>query len=97
VTDLTDFAHRLAEEPLWQWAAAAAASVLLHAWIFFGGTYGAHHWALKPGRHKALKGAAYVAALPVRILFALFSGVVATLIWALVLGGVWLLWKTLHS
>ena len=97
MTDLSPLAQRLAQDPVWQLAAAAAASVLLHGWIFFGGTYGAHHWALKAERPKALKGAAYVAALPVRLLFALFSGIVATLVWALVLGGGWALWKALHG
>jgi len=32
-----------------------------------------------------------------RMIFALFSGVVATLVWALVLGGGWALWKALKG
>lgn len=61
----------------------AALSVLLHAWGFFKSDYAAKHWALKPERHKALHTAAWLAAIPLRAVFALFSGVVATLVWAL--------------
>ena len=89
--------RRVQEDPQLQLGLAAAASVLLHAWIFFGSTYAARHWALKPERHKVLHGAAYAAALPLRVFFALFSGVVATLVWALVLGGIWILWKTVQG
>jgi hypothetical protein len=97
VIDVTPIVQRLKEDPQWQLAAAAAASVLLHAWAFFGSTYSAKRWALKAERPQALHGAAYVAALPLRLLFALFSGVVATLVWALVLGGVWALWRVLRG
>lgn len=97
MTDPALIARRLAEDPALQLGVAAAASVLLHAWAFFGGTYAASHWALKPERPKALRLAAYLGALPLRMIFALFSGVVATLVWALVLGGGWALWKALKG
>ena len=97
MTDLPLLAQRLKEDPQWQLAIAAGASVLLHAWIFFGSTYAAKQWALKAERHRALHGAAYVVALPLRLVFALFSGVVATLVWALVVGGIWAVWRTMQG
>lgn len=92
--DLAGWGHRIATEPRLRWGAVAVVSVLLHAWFFLGGTY---RWRSKPERPKVLRGAAYLATLPWRVLAALFSGLVATLVWALVLGGAWALWKTLQG
>jgi hypothetical protein len=87
---------------LWRepWAGAAAVLAvfwLSAAWRAFRAEFNASRWALRPDRHKILKALAYAGALPFRIVFAAFTGLVETLVWTILAGGVWLLWKILRG
>lgn len=83
-----------------RWAQAAAALGLiwlLGAWRAFKNEFSAEQWALKPERHKALHALAYAGALPFRLLFAAFTGLVEMLVWALVALFVYLMWRVWHG
>jgi hypothetical protein len=75
----------------------AVACLLLHSYGFFGSTYSAKAWALREESHRLFKGAAYLGALPLRIVFSLFSGLVATLVWAVVIGGFYLMVRAMRG
>ena len=66
---------------------------LLGAWRAFKDEFSAEQWALKPERHKALHALAYAGALPFRLLFAVFTGFVEALVWGLLAGFVYLIWR----
>jgi hypothetical protein len=87
----------LLHNDLIQMGVLAFACLLLHAYGFLGSTYSAKEWALRDDRHRIFKGAAYLGALPLRILFSLFSGLVATIVWAVVLGGLYLLVRAVRG
>lgn len=70
---------------------------LLGAWRAFKAEYSAQQWALKPERHRALKALAYAGAFPFRVLFALFTGLVEALVWGLLAGFVYALWRAVHG
>ena len=80
-----------------EFAILAVACLLLHTYGFFGSTYSAKQWALRDDSHRIFKGAAYLGALPLRLLFSLFSGLVATLVWAAVIGGFYLLVRAVQG
>jgi len=69
----------------------------LHTYAFLGGAYSAKQWALRDDRHRLFKGAAYLGVLPLRILFALFSAIVATLVWAVLVGGIYLVVRVIQG
>ncbi|HXC65585.1 MAG TPA: hypothetical protein VNZ67_14585 [bacterium] len=87
----------LFQNPWFEIVVLAAASVLLHAYGFLGSTYSAKQWALRDESHRIFKGAAYLGVLPLRIVFSLFSAVVATLIWAVVIGGFYLVARCIRG
>ena len=87
----------LLDNHVFQIVGLALACLLLHAYGFFGSTYSAKQWALREESHRIFKGAAYVGALPLRILFSLFSGLVATLVWAVVVGGFYLMVRAIRG
>jgi hypothetical protein len=87
----------LAQDPRIQIAAGFVAFWALGAWRAFKAEYSASQWALQPQRHKALKALAYAGAFPFRVVFAIFTGLVEALVWALILAFVWLLWRTLRG
>lgn len=94
---VSERAAELWREPWAKAAAAFAAFWLLAAWRAFRAEFSARQWALRPDRHKALKALAYAGALPFRIAFAAFTGLVEALVWTVLAGGVWLLWRVLHG
>lgn len=69
----------------------------LGAWRAFKAEYSASQWALNADRHKALRALAYAGALPFRLVFSLFTGLVEALVWALLLAFAWLLWRVWHG
>ena len=87
----------LLHNPWFQIVVVVAASVLLHAYGFLGSTYSAQQWALRDESHRIFKGAAYLGVLPLRIVFSLFSAIVATLIWAVVIGGFFLVARCMRG
>ena len=82
---------------LFQMACLAVSCWFFHTYAFFGSTYSAQQWALRDDRHRIFKGAAYLGALPLRILFSAFSGLVATLVWAVLVGGFYLLFRAMKG
>lgn len=92
--------EQLKEFCLQPWVQAIAAFGLiwfLAAWRAFKAEFSADQWALKPERHKALHALAYAGALPFRLLFAAFNGLVETLVWALLAGFVYAIWRIIHG
>lgn len=83
----------LAQDPWVRVGAALAFIWLLAAWRAFKAEFSAAQWALKPERHKALHALAYAGALPFRLLFAVFTGFVETLVWALIVGFIYAMWR----
>jgi hypothetical protein len=70
--------------------------VLLYAflvWRHFKVAYGPKTWALSEERHKALRGSVHVAVWPLRLLASLFSGFVALLLIAVLVGFGYVIWK----
>jgi hypothetical protein len=66
---------------------------LLMTLMYFRGGYSAERFRLKEGRPWILKAAAYLGAVPLRLLLSAFSAGVATLVWGLLALFVWALWK----
>lgn len=89
--------RQLLHDPRFIAAAAFVAFWALGSWRAFKNEFSAAQWALKPERHKALKALAYAGALPFRIVFALFAGLVEALVWGLLAGFVYLLWRVLRG
>lgn len=82
------------------WAAPAAIFAffwILGSWRAFKAEYSAEQWALRPERHKALKALAYAGALPFRILFSVFTGIVEALVWSLLVLFAYLMWRVWHG
>jgi hypothetical protein len=90
---LRDLGAELLAQP---WALPAlifAVLWLAGAWRAFKAEHRAELWALKAERHRFLKGLAYMAALPLRWLFALFTGFVEALVWGLLLLFAYMMWR----
>jgi hypothetical protein len=90
---LKDLGAELLAQP---WALPALTFAVLWlagAWRSFKAEHRAELWALKPERHRFLKASAYLAALPLRCLFALFTGLVEALVWGLLLLFAYAMWR----
>lgn len=91
-----DRLQSLMHEPQLMVAAGFALLWLLAAWRAFRTEFSAKQWALKPERHKAIKALAYAGALPFRVVFSIFMGLVEALVWSLLLGFAYLLFRAMN-
>jgi hypothetical protein len=91
------FWDRIQADPVVASALAALLVWFLAAWAYFKGSYGAEKFRLKAERSKILKALAYLGALPVRLLLAVFSGAVTTLLVATLALIAWALYRALHG
>jgi hypothetical protein len=83
----------LNSHPAATWALVALAFWALLALAYFKGAYAWERFAPKEGTHKALRAAAYVGSLPLRLAFALFSAAVTTLVVGLLIAFLWAIGK----